>query len=460
MLEKKYVVAVALCAALAASPVQGQYNPKKGGSVPITFVPPPMENATYSVGVYDAKSGKLARRLCEAAGQNTFKVGLNGLITSWDGKDDDGKPLPPGKYAARGYAVGPLKVEGEAILGNDWTAADEQFRPFFIDAIACVPEDEGLVVSAQVPRDTDVVRFSGTDGHLLWRHTLPTGDDVDHPGPPIPSPLSTLVLFGGDVLVGIGRPPDFAINTADGKGGLRRAPSTGLGNDRMRGLAVPGKDGTIWKIQDGALSQVSATGEALRGLVPAEGEPRFEKVAASTTSDKLYTLERLPSARWERVRGLAWVESKEENGKKVSTWQTFFERNIRPADPSLGLEEPLALSHPESAVVELALEENSLAPGKHEHVKLTAACDDLGSYLATADGLRLRQIGQRHHSRAVKLTKDKNSNGLIFFETDGAAWDEFSIKGTKNIVSFDAGEFEIDAAGEKPIAEKAPDPDL
>ena len=55
---------------------------------------------------------------------------------------------------------------------------------------------------------------------------------------------------------------------------------------------------------------------------------------------------------------------------------------------------------------------------------------------------------------------DKTTGALMFFQTDGAAWDQFSIKGAKEIASFDAGDFEIDAAGEKPNAEKAPEPDL
>ena len=69
-------------------------------------------------------------------------------------------------------------------------------------------------------------------------------------------------------------------------------------------------------------------------------------------------------------------------------------------------------------------------------------------------------VGQREHLRAVKLTKDKDGGGLSFYQTDGAAWDQFAIHEARKVVEFDAGEFEIDAAGEKPIAEKAPDPEL
>jgi hypothetical protein len=33
------------------------------------------------------------------------------LTTNWDGKNDRGEDLPPGKYHARGYMVGSLKIE-------------------------------------------------------------------------------------------------------------------------------------------------------------------------------------------------------------------------------------------------------------------------------------------------------------------------------------------------------------
>ena len=439
---------------LAAGIAHGQGDRK----VPISFLPPPLENATYSLGIYDTKSGELVRRLQESAPKSAFTVGLNGLITSWDGRDDEGKAVAPGRYAARGYAVGPLKVEGVAVLGNDWAATDAAFRPIFINAIACSEEGDDLIVSAQVPFWVDVARFSDADGHLVWQRRLQTGGDMDHPGPPIPSPLSTLAVTEGDVLIGIGGLPHFAINAADGRGPLQRAPETNMSPERLRGVAVPGKDGTTWKIEDGELRQFSSTDDMLRRLVPAEGEPRCEKVAASTTSDKLYILERFPNAKWERVRGLSWVESKEEDGKRISTWQTFFERNIRPPDAKLGLGNVVSAVNNTSTEVEVILAENPLAPGKHERANVIAACDPVGSYLATSEGLRLRQISKASYLRAVKLVKGNAADSLAFYQSDGAAWDEFSIEGVKNMMEFDAGEFEMTVNGEKTHAEKAAEP--
>jgi hypothetical protein len=78
-------------------------------SVRISFVPPPLEGR-ISLGIYDAK-GKLVRVLHQEANLNEFKIGADALVTQWDGKNDDGEDLPAGKYHARGYLVGPLKVE-------------------------------------------------------------------------------------------------------------------------------------------------------------------------------------------------------------------------------------------------------------------------------------------------------------------------------------------------------------
>jgi hypothetical protein len=78
-------------------------------SIRISFVPPPLEGR-ISLGIYDAK-GKLVRVLHQEADLNEFKIGADALVTQWDGKNDDDEDLPTGKYHARGYLIGNLKVE-------------------------------------------------------------------------------------------------------------------------------------------------------------------------------------------------------------------------------------------------------------------------------------------------------------------------------------------------------------
>ena len=84
-------------------------SPSPARSIRISFVPPPLEGR-ISLGIYDAQ-GKLLRVLHHEADLNEFKIGADSLVTQWDGKNDSGEDLPAGRYHARGYLVGSLKVE-------------------------------------------------------------------------------------------------------------------------------------------------------------------------------------------------------------------------------------------------------------------------------------------------------------------------------------------------------------
>jgi hypothetical protein len=94
----------------APSPTVAQIpSPSPTRSVRVSFVPPPMEG-TISLGIYD-QSGKLVRVLHQNAQLDDFTIGADALVTRWDGKDDAGQDLPAGQYHARGYLIGPLKLE-------------------------------------------------------------------------------------------------------------------------------------------------------------------------------------------------------------------------------------------------------------------------------------------------------------------------------------------------------------
>jgi hypothetical protein len=78
-------------------------------NVPLRFVPPPMDG-TISLGIFDSND-RLVRVLHREAKIDNFTIDENALKTTWDGKNDSGEDLPPGKYRARGYMVAKLKVE-------------------------------------------------------------------------------------------------------------------------------------------------------------------------------------------------------------------------------------------------------------------------------------------------------------------------------------------------------------
>lgn len=77
--------------------------PSPTRSAHISFVPPPMEG-TISLGIFDSDK-KLVRVLHREAKIDDFTIAENSLSTSWNGKNDAGKDLSPGKYHARGYMV-------------------------------------------------------------------------------------------------------------------------------------------------------------------------------------------------------------------------------------------------------------------------------------------------------------------------------------------------------------------
>ena len=108
--EESPELSISPAESVTPSPVAEQTpSASSARSVRISFVPPPLEGR-ISIGIYDAK-GKLVRVLHQEADLNEFKIGADALVTQWDGKNDDGEDLPAGKYHARGYLIGLLKVE-------------------------------------------------------------------------------------------------------------------------------------------------------------------------------------------------------------------------------------------------------------------------------------------------------------------------------------------------------------
>jgi len=108
--EESPELSISPAESITPSPVAEQTpSASPARSIRISFVPPPLEGR-ISLGIYDAK-GKLVRVLHQEADLDEFKIGADALVTQWDGKNDDGEDLPAGKYHARGYLVGPLKVE-------------------------------------------------------------------------------------------------------------------------------------------------------------------------------------------------------------------------------------------------------------------------------------------------------------------------------------------------------------
>jgi len=128
------------------------------------------DEGRITLGVFDG-SGKLVRLLHKLAKEGDFQVGLNGLITSWDGKNGTGERVPSGHYHVRGYLVGEdVRVSGEDFLFNDW-AADSGFPGFNkIHDFSLLENGDVVLLAGSNSPDYVLTRFSLEKGFLWSAH--------------------------------------------------------------------------------------------------------------------------------------------------------------------------------------------------------------------------------------------------------------------------------------------------
>ena len=137
--------------------------------VRLQFAPPPIEG-TISLGIYDA-AGKLVRVLHREDDVSDFTAGHDALETTWDGNDDSGNPLPAGRYRARGYLVGDVKVEGVDYFFNDWVT--DETSPHLARVSKIEMRDQSL-------------QLTGTtaDGKMIYALFDPASEKVSTDGCP------------------------------------------------------------------------------------------------------------------------------------------------------------------------------------------------------------------------------------------------------------------------------------
>ena len=184
-MTKKTALALLMTALLRSLSAEESPSPTPSSSAPasrnirISFVPPPLDG-TISLGVYDAK-GKLVRVLFREADINEFTIGSDALSTTWDGKDDAGENVLPGKYSAHGFVVGDLKIEGVGFFFNDWIASADAPRFSRIRSLAM--RDENLLLSVDlVPPGAGHVLYEVADKTVKLKDT-----DADSPKSASPS---------------------------------------------------------------------------------------------------------------------------------------------------------------------------------------------------------------------------------------------------------------------------------
>jgi hypothetical protein len=380
-------------------------SPATARSVRISFVPPPLDG-TISLGVYDAK-GKLVRVLFREADINEFTIGQDALSKTWDGKDDAGENLPPGKYTAHGFVVGDVKIEGVGFFFNDW------------------------ITSADAPRFSRIRSLTMLDKDLLL------GADLVPPGT-------------GFVLYDVANKTTELTET-DAASAASPSPPAAIAGDIDPVTTVSGRNGTRWVIdrtEKGSdtteLKQFSSSGEFLRRLPASASDPQPKAVAASMSEDKIYLLEENGDS--QRVRGLSFVAAKSGGGPQtISEWKVDFEKSIvAHKNFSLVNGKPVATAAngdaPEKAKTKL--QANPLLNNERVSVELAVGVDADGSFLKTTDGLPLCTISETK-GLIRALVAGRGANAIDVFQDDTAVVEQFRVTGVDQMMSFDCGDFEL-----------------
>ena len=391
---KRWIALAVLAAWLAGNSVAQESPSPTPTAAPrnvrVSFVPPPLEG-TISLGVYDAK-GKLVRVLFREADINEFNIESDSISTTWDGKDDAGENVPPGKYSAHGFVVGDLKIEGIGFFFNDWISSAEGPRFSRIRSLAMRDEDLLLGVDLVPPGA----------GHMLY-------DIAD----------KSLTLKDSD--------PEPTLSPSTGKGG------------------APGRDGSHWVIEGSEVKQLSANGDFLRRLPVLPDQPQPKAVAASLKEDKIYLLEENESR--QRVRALSLAATKSEaTDQAISEWKVDFEKSIVAHDKFSVVDgKPVPVASAAEAMpdkVKVKLQPNPLLNDDRVSVEMMIGLDADGSFIKAADGLPLCTISETQNlGRALLIPHGEN--GLDIFQDDGAVVEQFRVTGVDQMMTFDCGGFEL-----------------
>ena len=450
-----------------------------------------------TLGVFN-KSGKLVRTLHAMDGEEAFRIGLNGYITQWDGRDDAGQKVPAGRYFLRGYLIGEVSVEGEAFHFNDWVSSSESPMPRRIEDFSMLPGGDLILAGRTAADQSFCGRYSNEKGFLWSREidrrgasgillaatnraavtcssqgwlafSLDDGSDIPLAGFPVDSRPTALAADNERVFFSEGD----VIKILSLDGGLSQASTpTPFQNLAATENAVAGSaDGSVWLSASGepyakiplpasaaslsfgegktlwfagvsmdpdaspVVAQANFDGGILRALVPKPGDPRPVLVRASRTNDVFSVLEESPGLQRLRV-----LSRNPEGG-----WSIEWERSIQDA-PYFGFVDgqasanAAAISQPPS--LRFRMDENPLT-SKHDEVSLQAVFGPEGVQLTTADGLPLVTVSHSADIQRVAIQRGPAPDSLRLLQGNAAVVEEYLIQGLRHITPLTAGEVVI-----------------
>jgi hypothetical protein len=497
-----HLAVVAAAACLATAEARAEARERKGAD--IRFVPAG-GSGTVSLGIYD-RDGRLVRVLCDEWPFGRFHVGLNALSTTWDGLDDAGQPVPEGTYAARGFVVGDIGLEGEAVRFNDWiegadspriaSVGDPQLLAggdiLFLARLAgnqgalvrYSPESEArwrTVVSEPRPEPAHRVQLAVSDtlAFVLLDKKLRAADLAD--GAEIPAPVAAADAVGvaarGNrlALLGAEAVRFYALPEFAPQGEAKDFPAGFVSLALLdQGAVAAADDGTVWRWQAGWSKLETPPGSIIRAVSagrentfwmleerndgstlvahcsPEEGrlaewapEPGSGRlVAIAGTPEKDYFVATLASPEAQRTVAIRRKDTGEG-------WEYVFDKKITRCAEFGWVDGALSASGGECPQeITVRLVENPLDPGASRELTLQAALRNGGTVLQTTDGLPLLRVSDQTGFRRVMLVTGPTENTARFFQGDGACVEEYALSGLGDITSFDAGTIKMSGGSE------------
>jgi hypothetical protein len=389
----------------AQEPMAPTASPSPARTVMLRFAPPPMEG-TISLGIYDAK-GKLVRVLHREDAFSDFTAGHDALETTWDGNDDRGTALPSGKYSARGYLVGNLKVEGIDYFFNDWVTDEKSPHILNLSHLSTAAGELHLIAELAGRKVREFICDQTTG--VIQRE--------------LSSPIE----------------PRYCEESPDHKSLLSPFDCAAGGNQTIWFIDALDRSGSR------EVKQLAANHDLLRRLAYSQNDPQPQSIAASETEDKIFLIEK--SERLQRVRALTLIRTISNSLEgSISDWKTDFEKKIV-AHKNFSIENGKPVANPPNEQIvpekiKQKLQPNPLKRDQPDKVELSVGIDSDGSCLKTADGLPLRTISETPNlSRAVMTAH--GDKAVDIFEDDGAVVEQFRISGLDQMMAFDCGAFDL-----------------
>jgi hypothetical protein len=472
---------------LLAAPLHSQ--DEETSSNQLIFVPPPIEGV-ISLGVYDSK-GKIVRVLKKGAGIDSFKSGLNGLFIDWDETDVQGKPVPSGKYFARGVLTGDVKIAGVAFHLNDWVDDPNTPRPRKILSVALLADSRPALLSETSQQEYLIVENGDRQTKsvpLAFKAQVlkPTGtsllvfDDTQlalvapnagtQTSPQNFSEIRDADAFGDRLLVLSGNQIQYEI-----AGNIQdvRAPVENLFRCAVVGSTIavatketkvyrldgqqfaaidPGESGELLDLSAGTgntvwllvkteaallLKQIDLTGQNLREIELPPELRTVSRIAASRDQDALLLISETGDT--QRVIGVRFQAA--DRGKSV--WEKWLDRvltSFRFFDLKDGKVIPADVKT-DSPPVFVRPANNPMENTRQPNFQLIVALNDDGAWTASVDGLPLFQVCKTRNIKQALWISD-GANGMRVYVSDGIVVEEYHLTNLENLFRFDAGAFD------------------